>query len=174
MPVIYGMRPILALVSYVVPAALDSDSVLVGITMKARGSGSEHFLRKDAVTMGLSERLKDAETQVYLAALSSMYTKRSIDELVGALGSGSALLTVSALPGSPRDLRITFNGPGDGGLTSIAIYDESGSPIFSPYSSNTGRNAMETSYRVPASGAYFVTLAHNGRIVKTSKIIIAQ
>lgn len=174
MPTIYGARPIMALVSYKVPQAFNGDSVFVGITIKARGSGPHHYTRYDGFTIGVSERLKMAEYQNYLTAYGGIYAKRSIDELKEASGEEGAVLKVSSLPGSHRDLRIRFNGPSDGGFTAVAIYDEAGNLVFYPYNSRTDRTESETIYRAPASGAYFVTLAHNGRIVKTQKTIITQ
>ncbi len=174
MPAIYGSRPLMALVSYAVPDALHGDSVLVGVTVRARGSGPYHFMRRDGVTIGLSERLKDPRFQEYLAALGPMYARRSIGELMEASGGEAAVLRVAAVPGSPRELRITFNGPGDGGQTALAVYDESGSLLFSPFSSRTGPAELQSTYRAPSGGAYFVTLSHNGRIVRTNKIIITH
>lgn len=174
MPTIYGARPIMALVSYQVPEAFDGDSIFVGVTVRARGSGPYHFMRVDDVTVGESERLKDAWYQNYLTAFGSVYAKRTIDELRQASGEEGTVLKVASVPGSPRDLRITFNGPSDGGFTAVAIYDEAGNLVFYPYNSRTGSRESETMYRAPSSGAYFVTLVHNGRIVKTQKTIIAQ
>ncbi len=174
MPTIYGTRPIIALVSYVVPPSLDGDSVLVEITVRARGAGPHHFMRRDGITVGLSERLKDAWWQSYLAAYGSVYAKRSVDELMQISGEEGIMLNATSVPGSPRDLRIIFNGPKGGGFTAVAIYDEAGSLVFYPYNSRTDAAQLETAYRMSQSGAYFVTLAHNGRVVKTQKIIIAQ
>lgn len=174
MPTIYGARPIIAVVSYVVPQSLDGDSALVGGTVRARGSGPYHFIRRDGVTGGMSERLKDAWWQGYLSVFGSIYAKRSVDELMQASSQEGAILKVSNVPGSPRDLRIVFNGPRDGGYTAVALYNEAGELVFYPYSSRTDATESETAYRVMESGAYFVTLAHNGRIVKTQKIIIAR
>lgn len=131
-------------------------------------------MRHDAITIGLSERLKDAAYQNYLADIAPMYARRSIDELMEAAGGESVILKATAVSGSPRDVRISFNGPDNGGPTSIMIYDEMGNLLFSPYTSRIGTAASETFYRAPGSGAYFVTLAHNGRIVKTQKIIVPQ
>ncbi len=170
-PTIYGSRPIMAQVSYVVPSALDGDSVLVGITVRAKGSGPYHFMRRDGVTIGLSEQIKDAQVQQYLATIGLMYAKRSIDELMQASGEEGIMLNVTSIPGSPRDLRITFNGPRGRGQTTVAIYNESGEAVFYPYNSRTDEAQSETTYRAPSSGAYFVALVHNGRIVKTNKII---
>ncbi len=174
MPRIYGERPIMALVSYVVPPSIDADSALVGITVRAQGAGQYHFIRADQVAIGLSNRLNQAEWLEYLAAYSPAYSKRSIDELTRTSGDEGALLQVSSTPGSPRDLRITFTGPRNAGRTTIAIYDEVGSLVFYPYDYRTDETESETSYRVPGIGAYFVTLAHNGKIVKTQKTIITR
>lgn len=75
MPAIYGMRPVLALVSYVVPGALDGDSVLVGVTLRAEGAGSHNYIRRDEVTLALSESLKNAPVQEYLAAFGPIYSQ---------------------------------------------------------------------------------------------------
>jgi len=172
MPTIYGARPIMAVISYAVPPSFDGDSALVGITVRARGSGPYHFIRRDGVTGGLSERLKDAWWQGYLNAYGSVYAKRSVDELMQASGREGPVLKVSNVPGAPRDLRITFSGSPDGGYTAVAFYDEAGALVFYPYSSHADEGRLETAYRVPRSGAYFVALMHNGKIVKTQKIII--
>ncbi len=174
MPTIYGARPIIAVVSYVVPPSFDGDSALVGITVRARGAGPYHFTRRDGITGGLSERLKDAWWQGYLNAYGSVYGKRSVDELMQVSGQEGAILKVSSAAGSPRDLRIVFNGPHGGGYTAVALYNEAGELVFYPYNSRTDATESETGYRVTESGAYVVTLAHNGKIVKTQKIIIAR
>lgn len=173
-PTIYGSRPIMALVSYVVPPSLDGDSVLVGITIRAKGSGAYHFTRYDGITVGLSERLRDANYHTYLAGFGSVYAKRSLNDLMRGSGEEGALLTVSSSHGSPGDIHITFNGPKDGGATAVAIYDEAGDLVFCPYNSHTNERQSATSYRIPKNGAYFVTLIHNGRIVKTQKAIITK
>lgn len=174
MPAIYGTRPVLALVSYVVPGSLDGDSVLIGVTLRAEGAGPHNYIRQDKVTVGLSASLENARVQEYLAAFGPMYAKRSIDELMGASGESGAVLQVSTVAGAPRDIRIRFNGPNGGGQTVVMIYDESGNLLFSPYISRRGQAESEVTYRASKAGAYFVTLAQNGRIVKTNKIIITN
>ncbi len=174
MPTIYGNRPIMALVSYVVPPALNGDSVFVGITIRARGSGPYYFTRMDGVTVGMSERLKNARYHEYLSSFGLVYAKRTLIELTQATGSHDAVLRVSRTAGSPNNIHIVFSGPLDGGCTAVAIYDESGNLVFYPYTSRTDGKQSETMYKAPASGVYFVTLTHNGQIVKTNKIVIAQ
>ncbi len=174
MPAIYGTRPVLALVSYVVPEALDGDSVLVGVTLRAEGSGPHNYIRRDEITVGLSASLENVPVQEYLAAFGPIYAKRSIDELMKASGEAGAVLQASTVAGAPRDIRIRFNGPKGVGQTAVMVYDESGNLVFSPYISRRGQGESEVTYRATNAGAYFVTLAQNGRIVKTNKIIITN
>lgn len=173
-PVIYGTHPIMAVVSYVIPRALDGDSVLVGVTIRARGSGAHHFMRRDGVTVGMSERLRQAYYQQYLAAIEPLYAKRNIEELMQGSGGTTELLRISRVAGSSRDMRIAFHPPRDAGEISILIYDEAGRLIASPYNSHIGGDEMEVNYRAPAAGGYFVALVHRGRIVRTEKVLITQ
>ncbi len=174
MPTIYGTQPIMAIISYVVPQQFQGDSAFVGVTLRAKGSGPHYFTRYDEVTVGMSNRLQDIYYQAYLANFGAIYAKRSLNDLMKDAGQEGAMLAVSSDPRSPRDIRIIFNGPRDGGSATISIYDESGNLVFFPYNSRTDATQAETSYRVPSRGAYFVALGHNGKIVKTTRTIITQ
>lgn len=173
-PIIYGTRPIMALVSYVVPQSLNGDSALIGVTIRARGSGAYHFTRYDGITVGLSERLNKAEYHTYLANFGSVYAKRSINDLLQGSKNGKSMLSVSSSTGDQKALNISFNGPENGGRTAVAIYDESGNLIFCPYNSISNHTRSEVSYRLSSNGTYFVTLLHNGRIARTEKVIVTQ
>lgn len=177
-PVIYGERPIMALVTYEVPAVLNGSSVFVGVTVRARGQGPFHFLRLDAVTVGESQRLKEARYVDYLSLYDGLrvhngaYARRSINELTRSSGKTDVPLSVTMMPGAPRDLRITF-GTRDTPVT-LALYDASGRLAASwPDIRAEGRETVVT-YQVPAAGTYFVALICEDVVVTTTKFIVPE
>lgn len=177
-PVIYGQRPIMAHVKYVVPPALNGNSVFVGVTVRARGQGAFNFLRLDAVTVGESERLKEARYVDYLNLYDGFrihngaYARRSINELTRSSEKIGVPLSVMNVPGAPRDIWITF-GTRDKPAT-LALYDGSGRLVNSwPDVRTTGSEAVIT-YRVTTAGTYFVALICEDVIVTSTKIIVPE
>lgn len=169
-PDIYGSRPIMALVEYVVPSAGPADSAFVGVSVRARGSGAHDFTRQDLVTIGVSERLKKAYYQDYLDIYGRVYGKRNVDELASVSGARGARLSVR---GEGRSIRIGFTPAPDGAWTAVALYDASGNLVFYPYSGRSAEPELNLEHRLSGSGAYFVVLQHGGRVVKTEKITIS-
>lgn len=177
-PVIYGERPIMALVKYAVPPAWNGASVFVGVTVRARGQGAFHFLRLDAVTVGESERLKEARYVNYLSTYDGLrvhngaYARRSINELTRSSGKTGAPLSMMCAPGIPRDVRITSSAQ----ITpaTLALYDGSGRLMASWPDIPTGGRETAVTYRVPAAGTYFAALMYADMIVTTAKIIVPE
>lgn len=170
-PEIYGARPLMAVVEYVVPGAIPGDSAFVGVTVSARGSGIHDFTRHDMVTIGVSERLKRAYYQEYLDIYGRVYGKRTVDELAVAAGLAGARLAVRA---DGKLLRIGFTPAPGGGWTAVAIYDAAGNLVFYPYSGRSDDRELNLQHRISGDGVYFVVLQHEGRIVKTEKITITN
>ncbi len=170
-PAVYGARPLMAVVRYVVPAGIVADSAFIGVTARTRGSGRYDFTRLDLVTIGVSERLKDAYYQEYLNIYGRVYGKRNVDELATATGRADSRLVVRP---DGSSVHIRFAPAPDGGLTAVAIYDASGTLIFYPYNGRTSEPETTVSYRLPGSGVYFVLLQHDGRIIQTEKITITN
>ncbi len=168
-PDIYGSRPIMALVEYVVPSAGPGDSAFVGVTVRARGSGAHDFTRQDLVTIGVSERLRKAYYQDYLDIYGRVYGKRNVEELASGNGAQGARLSVR---GEGRSIRIGFTPAPGGAWTAVALYDASGNLVFYPYSGRSAEPELNLEHRLSASGAYFVVLQHGGRVVKTEKITV--
>jgi hypothetical protein len=171
-PIIYGTRPVYALVKYVVPsgAGLGNDSVFVGVTVSARGLGQYHFIRNDGVSIGMSQTLLNPYYQNLLTLYGSVMAKRPVDELAQAEKSVGSL-TVTTRRESPHDLLIHFTAPEDDGASAVAVYDAGGNVVFYPFFGSVS-GSTSTSFHVDNNGVYFVALIHRGTIVETRKIII--
>lgn len=169
-PVIYGMRPLIAKVSYVVPSSIAGDSAFMRLRLYARGSGQYHFVRRDGVTIGFSQSLNDPRTLNYLAIFGKVFTKTTVNGLEAAPQS-PARLTVTA-GGAAREITVAFSCAPDGGETAVAVYDITGRLIFSPYTSPASSGERTLVHRIPGGGVYFVALYHNGKLVRTQKVTL--
>ncbi len=168
-PHIYGSRPLMALVRYVVPGPVAGDSAFIGVTVRANGAGKYHFVRFDGYTHGVSNRLNRADYQRYLQVYSGAYNKRSPSDLATAGDDRFALSVRTA----ERDADITFSAPPDEtGRMEVMIYDIGGSLVFSPYSSASAGGATTIHHRFTEPGTYIVGLLHRDRLVRTTKVII--
>ncbi len=65
-PTIHGPRPIIAHVLYIVPAALNNDTVFIRVRPTARGGGLYNFVRTDRWGFRLTERLSSSVWQQYI------------------------------------------------------------------------------------------------------------
>lgn len=66
-PTLYGMRPVMAKVAYVVPRSLDGDTVFVRVRPYVRGHGVGTFVRCDGVGVNRSDALALPFWQAYLS-----------------------------------------------------------------------------------------------------------
>lgn len=173
-PCVYGSRPLMALIRYVVPGSVQGDSAFIGITVRSKGIGKYNFTRLDNVTFAMSRQLDQAFYQNYLAYFSGTYSKRSVDDLAGP-GDERFKLGVAAASGSNRDITIEFEEPKNiMGRISVGVYDINGQLLYSPYTSNVGSGTQKARYRFAELGTYFVALLWNDRIVGTKKISITR
>ncbi len=172
-PVMYGMRPIMANVDYIVPSSLGSDSAFLRVLLYPRGSGKYHFMREDRTTVGWSNRLTKPNVQSYLRLFSHVFGKEQIDpEIYQGQSDESTQLTVVTHVGNMRDVDVVFTSAPDGGETSLAIYDANGTLVFAPYVTPRAIGRQQVHHRFESGGAYIVVLYHDGRVVRTSKITV--
>ncbi|MBS1912369.1 MAG: hypothetical protein JST22_10315 [Bacteroidetes bacterium] len=169
-PVIYGMRPLMAKVAYVVPASMPGDSAFVRVRVYARGDGAYNFVRRDAVTIGFEDLLNLPSTINYLNIYSRVFSKLRLENQ-GVPHPSDARLAVIQSHGT-TNAEIRFSSNPDGGETSLAVYDITGHLIFSPYSSTESSGEQHVQYHFPAHGTYVIALYHNGTLVKTSNVNI--
>lgn len=166
-PAIYGMRPLMAVARTILPASFTTDSVFIGITVRAEGSGAHQFSRLDHITIGVSERLNDPFYIEYLRIFSGLYAKRNATTLTGTGGG----LSVRQAGGSPREIIITVvDRPA--GPVNISVHDAAGELVFTPYSSPAGDEPIAAHYRFDRAGAYFFVLGSGDRVLGVEKITI--
>lgn len=174
-PRIYGTHPLMSVVRYVVPPTIDADSAFIGVTVRARGSGPHHFVRRDDITVRFSQRLEDPDYIYLMSLYGSLFSKRDLRDATHdpATANDSASLEVRGVPGSPRDIMITFRAPTWRGATSIAVHDISGALVFAPYISvPNGHETVPCTLAAP--GMYFVSLVQNGAILRSQPITITK
>jgi hypothetical protein len=171
-PRIYGSRPLMAVVRYVVPSTVTGDSAFIGFTVRTNGSGQYHFVRYDLLTFNISKRLTQAFWIDYLNHYSpSAMAKRAMSDLVEQEAAG---YTLTVTPEAGRSALISFNAPdGDAGGTTVSIYDAAGQLLFSPYATpGTTGSTGQVRYQFPQSGPYFIALVTGNRIARLQKITV--
>ncbi len=166
-PTIYATQPIIAVVRFVVPTSIIGDSMFMGVRVEAQGPGQFHFTRRDDFTVGRSKILN--RSQEYLMRYSHVLGKRPAEDLTGHEDPASTLRVETV---NQSEIRISFSG-GAGG-TRLVIYDQDGNVIAYPYATSAAAGTRAASYRFLSSGAYFVALEEEGRIVATCKVAITQ
>jgi len=180
-PRLYGMRPMAALVSYVVPSSVlrtTSDSAFIRLVPHARGDGAYYFTRWDDITVRISERLN----QPFYQALNDYIGQRGaapkivIEELqrLDESSAAAGALRVLAVAGAGDQVSIAFRAPADNGRAGIVIFDALGQVLFYPYTGPASTEERSVSYRFPRGGVYFVGLSIDGNLVQTRKVIITN
>ncbi|MDB5034236.1 MAG: hypothetical protein JWQ98_1477 [Chlorobi bacterium] len=173
-PVLYGDRPLMAIVKYIVPSSLNGVQVYMRSLLYSNGSGGYWFVRKDEVTIGLSHRVEDSDSLFYpwKELFSGGYPKVAVQDLTDRNHETmTGALSVKFLDQSQRTVIINFSPAGDAPVA-VAIYDASGALIFEPYVSPSPQGIGEAQYTFPGNGMYFVALLSGNRIVGVKKIII--
>jgi len=172
-PVVYGSRPIMAKVEYVVPPEFSGDTAIMRVVLYNRGEGDYWFDRRDVVRANMSRQLTFPLCKQYLAAWGLLLGRPALKP-----GQESAddkvTLAVTRVDGSRNRVKIAFSTAPNGTATSIAIYDGQGRLLFYPFSSQSAVEHEETLYHFERSGLYFIGLLHNGNLVRTEKITITE
>lgn len=167
-PVIYGERPIMTLVHYAVPSAFDDDSVFIGVTVRARGQGAYHWMRRDDIILGLSTQLTNAWFITYLNLFDQLrygtsLERRSISELAAATAAGAERIHVT--PMGTRSVRIAVDNLNTATRTRISVFDSSGKLV-------RAEDGREFVFTAPAAGAYYAAITAGDEILTATKVII--
>jgi hypothetical protein len=172
-PVVHGMHPLMALVHYVIPSSLEGTEAFIRVRVYHRGDGEYWFTRHDWFNVALSARLQDSVWNRFIHLFSPGAPKivtHMAEESVRAEDNSN--LVVTNVAGSPRDIRIAFDGASDGGGTAIVIYDALGEALFIPYMTPGSVSSANASYHFDQPGVYFVGLLHGNHITAFKKVII--
>ncbi|MBS1913197.1 MAG: hypothetical protein JST22_14510 [Bacteroidetes bacterium] len=171
-PIIFGMRPVIALVDWTVPASLDGVRAFMRVRVRARGAGDYYFTRTDDLRVTKWRQPPDAFYIEYMKYLGQDYTAKPTSPSMPP--KGPMLLSVHDA-GADDNVAIDFTAAPHGGATSVAIYDEAGRLLFYPYSSPSSNGEHhQTSYRFESSGMYLVSLLHDNHVVATVPMTIAR
>lgn len=172
-PTIFGMRPIIALVDWTVPASIDSVRAFIRVRVRAHGSGEYHFTRSETIRV---HKWRQPPAQVwvdYLKYLGQDYAGKPVVSTTESAAT-SGLLAIRAT-GDGNSMTADFATAPNGGSTSVAIYDGAGRLLFSPYSSPASEGRREQiTHRFESSGLYIVCLLHDGRLVATRTITMGR
>lgn len=169
-PVLHGTRPMMALGSYVVPTSIAGGDAFVRVLMYPRGSGAYHFMRRDGITIAMSEMLNHPGATAYINSFSNFFNKRSPADLAAVETAGSLKVDIAG-----DEARIIFRTAPNGERTAIVVYDATGAPVFSPYATTLADGEEQAViYRFPSPGLYIVGLLHDWRLVGSRKIIITE
>ncbi|HVZ40305.1 MAG TPA: hypothetical protein VHI13_13580 [Candidatus Kapabacteria bacterium] len=172
-PVIFGMRPIVALVDWTVPPALDGVQAFIRVRVRSHGSGDYYFTRTDDLRVTKWRQPPDALFLTYLKYLGQDYY--AAKPVLPVTASKQSTVLTARAAGAPDQVMIDFATAPGSGATSVAIYDGDGQLLFYPYSSpsSTG-DRREVGYRFDVSGVYLIALLYDNRIVATIPITIAK
>lgn len=167
-PTIYGERPIMALVRYAVPPMFDGDSVFIGVTVRARGQGVYHWMRRDVITTGASAQLTKPQTVAYLDFFDQLryggaFGRRNVEDLARAVTKGGHIQVV---PVDSRSVRISAALSSMPGAQAV-IYDAGGRLA-------ARGDGSEFVFTAPAAGTYYAAIVANGVISSATTIIIKE
>jgi hypothetical protein len=170
-PVLYGMQPIMANISYGIPSSMNGDTVAVRIRLYARGNGQFSQMRNDRFTVNTSHKLGNAYWKSYLEAYGGGLGKRSIQDITASTAgnSSSGLLTIDKA--GAGSVRIRIIPPEDAGDVSIVIYNALGQIVFIPFATRSVSSPSDIFYRFPGDGVYLIALVHNGALEQSIKYV---
>lgn len=171
-PTIYGERPIMALVHYIVPSVFDGDSAFIGITVRARGQGAYHWVRHDVVTAGESARLTRAYFVTYLDLFdklrqSGSFERRSVNELTAAMAAKPEQVLVT--PIGSRTVRLSVvNASSTITSNRLAVFDGAGQLLARQSDGN------DFIFTAPAAGMYYVAIIAGDEILTATRVTIQE
>ena len=164
-PLLYGSRPIEAVITYVVPPSYDGDTAALRFHPYARGSGAYYFVRTCTRTVQYTAAINTPREQEYIATFGGGVGKRSPNAIVNTVRDATILsITPNPVHGGRFEIRYTLPARvTDGGALTIAIYNTRGDVVFIPAMiSNAARHAAVPAFlRQP--GTYFAILNYNGQ-----------
>lgn len=169
-PTIYGTRPIIDIVSYIIPPMLNGETVFIRVRLYARGGGAFNFVRTDRWGLRLSDRLTDSAWQEYLYYMGGPSSKPV--RVTEAKENSSVRLSVTPNP-SRGKIDITFDTPEDQSPVAVVIYDMDGRMLFIPKYNPQSQGLVEQAEAyIEESGTYLVALYYGKRLIRSEKIII--
>lgn len=174
MPVIHGGRPIMALVTFVVPPSLNNTTAYLRLHLYDRGNGDYFFERYDRVRLAPRRSLTSPEWLYYLQTWGVMSGSAAKQVLDVSPASGEGRLDVRNDHGR---LEISFTRSPDGRSTGVAVFDLQGRLLFYPYlspSGSTDGGEESVTYSPEGAGVYIVGLLHGGTLVRTQKITLTR
>ncbi len=165
-PRIHGMYPLMACPRYVVDQTLNGTAVFLRLLVYHRGGGPYWFTRTDHITLGASQRLAEPMWQDFATVFQPAFARLTAPQLRGASSHPAGGQPYLGVVGSPSgELNITFDNEPAAGRTVVAVFDESGRHLYSPWITTGITGRSRAAYRTDGAGIYFVALLHNGRLV---------
>lgn len=169
LPDFYGTHPVMAIVTYRVPPALNGKSVYLRLCPSARGDGQYKTLRIDNFATRGSVNL----TEPFFIDYVNMYgggAKTPVRYLENVMNLHNALHASSA--SSTGRIDVAYDGlPDIEGHVTLALFDTKGEQVFLFAGLHRADEPLRTSYEVTESGVYFVVLSHGGSPVSSVKVI---
>lgn len=169
-PTIYGTRPIIDVVKYVIPSIMDGETLFIRVRLYARGEGLYDFVRTDRWGLRLSDRLTDPAWQDYVYYMGGPSSKPV--RLMEEEKNSSVRLSITPNP-SRGKIGIAFDTPEDHSPVAVVIYDMEGRMVFIPkYNPQSQGIAEYAEAYIEESGTYFVALYYGEKLVRSEKIIV--
>jgi hypothetical protein len=170
-PQIYGSRPFIAPVVYVVPSALDGVKAFMRVRLYHRGNGPYWFTRRDGVTTYLSNIVNRPWYNTYMQYFTETGIAKQVREY-GASASSTPHLKVLSDAGS-RDVQFQFDAAPPGIPTSILVSDITGGSQFYPMLWNIEQSGTtQLPYHFKSSGTYLVALLYRNRLQEVVKWVV--
>lgn len=171
-PILYGTRPIIALVKYIVPSYMNGKTAFVRIRQYARGDGLYNPVRLDMPTINISKTLDNPDLNSYLQDFGGGLSKRSISQFntSSSIENGSVVFDVKQI--TANEIDVAFAPPIQGGSVSVLIYDGLGNLTFIPFTTKFLTRRESIRYQFPSNGTYFITFICNGVISAVRKVSI--
>jgi hypothetical protein len=170
-PQIYGSRPFIAPVAYVVPAALDGVKAFMRMRLYHRGSGPYWFTRRDAMTLNLSNIINRPWYNTYMQYFTEAGIAKQVREY-GASTSSTPRLKIITAAGS-RDVQFQFEAAPPGIPTSILVSDIAGGSQFYPMLWNIEQSGTtQFPYHFHSSGTYLVALLYKNKLQEVVKWVV--
>lgn len=169
-PTIYGTRPIIDVVKFIVPSLMNGETVFIRVRLYARGGGLYDFVRTDRWGLRLSDRLSDSAWQNYLYYMGGPSSKPV--PTVSETDNSNVRLAVSPNPSTGK-INIAFDTPDDQSPVALVVYDMEGKMLFIPKYNPQSRGMTEQAEAyIEESGTYLVALYYGRRLVRSTKIIV--
>lgn len=174
-PNLYGTRPILAIVKYVIPSTYNNDTLRVRVLPYSRGDGPHFFIRQDKWGIDIRGKMNATGLSAYLNDFGGGLGKRVLHQDLENAERESKIdqiMTVSPNPSSGKFTVIVEKALIE--EPSIEIYDLTGRFYRVPASNLMQRGLqLSKTYHFSESGTYFVVLFSKGKLVGSKKVQVA-